>query len=840
MNTFRSKLRRRRDELLRRSSDESDEWQFVPFNPSVYPANNNNNITFNNNDGVGGILLGRMGREGEKEGRGREGKEGDCSSSSPKPALRPWALKRASWHDNYPPVPPHGHGSVVRRSFPLPRPPSRDSSPPPLPPHGQGYPGSVPPWYGAQFLHMASVNYPASVPPGQSRPENVVPKRDAQRVVTESDLTVAVSLNAPGKISASSVPSESSICSSVPKNVKVNTQSHGMGSPLYQEPTATPSTHSSGLTAIRGSFSNALDQSSFPNAASEDVSGPGTSRPNSSGSQPNSTNSMHSFDGVLPKGSQPGSMCSKTIAGIQVSPEGTPPPVPPHGRPTVPPHVGSPKVCVTMSASTLPPMPTVPLPPPPVPAHALTDINQLQKTNNDNLHQIVPSCSQGQEVSQYCPNSLPLNQLQHKYKHESIQSVNLIKCLQENQEHHIQSESAMNPPSQPINQSINKGVRELNSNVPSSVMQNAKTSASKVQSSKLPLSNLKSTSNVPTENPTSPGSPEYKTPVDQLPEYQSPTRGSPPSTTPMRTKKHKIHPPTRSKNRGSAYIPPSQKKKNNIPPTQVQNSRNTFVPPSTSVCAKSHRMGMQSQGSSSASAHNHNQITFPQKPGNTRGSPSIVSTRAQVHNFHTSCQSDSRVSPPTPPQRVVVPPSAPSRSLSADNPSQYFTSRTFSREPPSPALTQRTYSMDNPPPTPTRTVSIENPPPTPTRTLSMENPSLAITPMSYSNDNPDHSVSSNLKQHVTPRTFSTTTGNPTHTRTHSTAKKKVFTSYYHRRSLCPRIYKLIKILKLTKFGKVIMKTGVPRPSKESVLTHQAGAKNYVAEAVAKTSATSSS
>ncbi|KAK3887559.1 hypothetical protein Pcinc_008265 [Petrolisthes cinctipes] len=631
MNTFRSKLRRRRDELLRRSSDESDEWQFVPFNPSVYPANNNNNITFNNNDGVGGILLGRMGREGEKEGRGREGKERDCSSSSsPKPALRPWALKRASWHDNYPPVPPHGHGSVVRRSFPLPRPPSRDSSPPPLPPHGQGYPGSVPPWYGAQFLHMASVNYPASVPPGQSRPENVVSKRDAQRVVTESDLTVAVSLNAPGQISALSVPSESSICSSDPKNVKVNTQSHGMGSTLYEGPTANPSTHSSGLTAIRGSFSNALDQSSIPNAASEDVSGPGTSRPNSSGSQPNSTNSMHSFDGVLAKGSQPGSMCSNTLAGIHVSPEGTPPPVPPHGRPTVPPHVVSPNVCVTMSVSTLPPMPTVPLPPPPVPAHALTEVNQLQKiqtTNNDNLHQIVPS--------------------------------------------------------------------------------------------------------------------EYKTPVDQLPEYQSPTRGSPPSTTPMRTKKHhKIPPPTRSKNRGSAYIPPSQKKKNNIPPTQVQNSRNTFLPPSsTSVCAQNHSMGMQSQGSShappSAPAHIQNQITFPQNPGNTGVSPSPVSARAQVHNFHTSCQTDSRVSPPTPPQRVVAPPSAPSRSLSADNPSQYFTSRTFSREPPSPALTQRTYSMDNPPPTPTRTVSIENPPPTPTRTLSMENPSLAITPRkSYSHQNP--------------------------------------------------------------------------------------------------------
>ncbi|KAK3887561.1 hypothetical protein Pcinc_008267 [Petrolisthes cinctipes] len=57
---------------------------------------------------------------------------------------------------------------------------------------------------------------------------------------------------------------------------------------------------------------------------------------------------------------------------------------------------------------------------------------------------------------------------------------------------------------------------------------------------------------------------------------------------------------------------------------------------------------------------------------------------------------------------------------------------------------------------------------------------------------------------------------------------------------CVLLVATVVILKLTRTGKVIMKTGVPRPSKESVLTHQAGAEYYVAEAVAEVSAIFSS
>ncbi|XP_071526488.1 uncharacterized protein [Panulirus ornatus] len=166
MNTFRSKLRRRRDELFRRGSDESDEWQFVPFNPSVYPAINNN--TLNNNTNL----------------NGRSCSGGPEAPPTPKPALRPWYLQRASWHEGHPPIPPHGHGSEVKGYFPLP--PCPEPSPPPLPPHGHDYPGSVPPWYGAQF-HAAPMQYPASVPPGQVRPSPVVLRRAARGPAPSTD-----------------------------------------------------------------------------------------------------------------------------------------------------------------------------------------------------------------------------------------------------------------------------------------------------------------------------------------------------------------------------------------------------------------------------------------------------------------------------------------------------------------------------------------------------------------------------------------------------------------------------------------------------------------------------
>ena len=134
MNTFRSKLRKRRDELFRRSSDDdADEWQFVPFNHSVF-----------------------SGATIASTGSGRN------NGSAKSVGLRPWALKRASWHDGAaPPVPPHSSSSSLL---------------PPCP-ETELYPGSVPQWYGAQMPIKISNGsaYPQSVPSGQSRPSNLSP-----------------------------------------------------------------------------------------------------------------------------------------------------------------------------------------------------------------------------------------------------------------------------------------------------------------------------------------------------------------------------------------------------------------------------------------------------------------------------------------------------------------------------------------------------------------------------------------------------------------------------------------------------------------------------------------
>ncbi|XP_050692154.1 rho guanine nucleotide exchange factor 5-like isoform X3 [Eriocheir sinensis] len=469
MNTFRSKLRRRRDELFRRGSDESDEWQFVPFNPSVYPANNNNSHTLNNN--------------------GTTSPGEPSAPPLPKPALRPWALQRASWHEGHPPVPPHGHGSVAKSYFPLP--PCPDPSPPPLPPHGHGYPmypGSVPPWYGAQF-HVSGLNYPASVPPGQARPSPVVLRRatrapppPAEEPSSErgssrpnSGGPTATSggsrpnSGGPTASSGGSRPNSggptASSGGSRPNsggptassggsrpNSGGPTASSGGSRPNSGGPTASsggsrpnsagPIASSGGPTTSVGSFrSNSVGAAPATTVPRSSSGGPGPlatgSRPNSGGPPPSGGSHRPTSGGLAPSttGSRPAGVRGHSRPNSIASMEGlgsivAPPRVPPRPNsgcsdvvdglalspegpaPEVPPH-GRPKVPPhlisprnNIPGATLPPPPTVPLPPPPVPAHAPTKPTHL------NLEHLTP----------YLASLLPGGEAQQQQDEESPQS----------------------------------------------------------------------------------------------------------------------------------------------------------------------------------------------------------------------------------------------------------------------------------------------------------------------------------------------------------------------------------------------------------------------------------
>ncbi|KAF2364278.1 hypothetical protein FHG87_004971, partial [Trinorchestia longiramus] len=148
MNTFKLKLRKRRDEFFRRTSDEdADEWQFVPFNPSVF--------------------------SGATLSSSASSRNGSAKGSGP---LRPWALQRASWHDGAPPVPAHQRGTDVGLYLPV-------------GPGSELYPGSVPQWYGAQ-LPVSLCNgsaYPQSVPSGQARPAHISSYAHGQASLSEDD-----------------------------------------------------------------------------------------------------------------------------------------------------------------------------------------------------------------------------------------------------------------------------------------------------------------------------------------------------------------------------------------------------------------------------------------------------------------------------------------------------------------------------------------------------------------------------------------------------------------------------------------------------------------------------
>ncbi|MPC43873.1 hypothetical protein E2C01_037527 [Portunus trituberculatus] len=428
MNTFRSKWRRRRDELFRRGSDESDEWQFVPFNPSVYPANNNNSHTINNN--------------------GTTSPSEPSAPPLPKPALRPWALQRASWHEGHPPVPPHGHGSVVKTYYPLP--PCPDPSPPPLPPHGHGhghpmYPGSVPPWYGAQF-HMSQLNYPASVPPGQARPSPVVLRRTPRQAPppAESSPPSGTSRPTSGGPTANSRTSRPNSSGAVPStgdsrpNSVGPTATTGGSRPNSSGSISTTGNSKSNSGGITSNTGVSRPNSSGPGASSGGsrpssggpTSTPGSSRPSSGstgGSRPNSGGPFVGNESSIgaPKASRPSSGCSDTLDGPSLSPEGPAPEVPPHGRPAVPPHLVSPRN--NIPGATLPPPPTVPLPPPPVPAHAPGPV----KPTHLNLEHLTPYLAsllptneesqqqQEQQEGTGSPNSpeykLPVDQV-HEYR----------------------------------------------------------------------------------------------------------------------------------------------------------------------------------------------------------------------------------------------------------------------------------------------------------------------------------------------------------------------------------------------------------------------------------------
>lgn len=168
MNTFRSKLRRRRNELFRKNSDEdNDEWQFVAFNPTVYPSPQPSGTIGNNKTITVAALNGNYASPSADHQL--------TPVPSHKASLRPWALKRASWHDGAPPVPPHGQGHTSKAQ-PRPLPPCPESTQAPaVPPHNDApsYPGSVPNWYGSQYQVSYGAGYPLSVPSRQSRPTHL-------------------------------------------------------------------------------------------------------------------------------------------------------------------------------------------------------------------------------------------------------------------------------------------------------------------------------------------------------------------------------------------------------------------------------------------------------------------------------------------------------------------------------------------------------------------------------------------------------------------------------------------------------------------------------------------
>ena len=127
MNTFRTKLNKRRDELFRKSDGvPTDEWQFVPFNKSVYSG-----------------------------GSGAPHTNNSASNNEAQNNLRPWVLKRGSWHDGVqpPPVPRHSERLTAREGIDF-------------------YPGSVPQWYGGlEPMYLSTCDgYPLSVPSGPPPP----------------------------------------------------------------------------------------------------------------------------------------------------------------------------------------------------------------------------------------------------------------------------------------------------------------------------------------------------------------------------------------------------------------------------------------------------------------------------------------------------------------------------------------------------------------------------------------------------------------------------------------------------------------------------------------------
>ncbi|XP_047501031.1 basic proline-rich protein-like isoform X1 [Penaeus chinensis] len=486
MNTFRSKLRRRRDELFRRGSDDSDEWQFVPFNPSVYPANNNNSLSnLTNNNGASS--------------------PGDAGlPPTPKPALRPWAMQRASWHECQPPVPPHGHGSVVKGHFPLP--PCPDGNPPPLPPHGFGYPGSVPNWYGSQFP-APPVHYPASVPPGQSRPSPVVLRRAAQADERRpeagprppndgprppSDLPRPPSGGPPLPSDGPRPPSGG------PRPPSGGPRPPSGGPPLPSEGPRPPSGGSllpsdgprplgSGPPLISEGPRPPSGVPAFASDGPKPLSGPplpsGGPRPPSAGSRGGSGPSS----GCSKGGSRPSSGSFDVIDGVLISPEGPPPQVPPHGRPAVPPHLVSPRNNMPPASfsttGVLPPPPTVPIPPPPVPAHA-SDIPD-------------PPGQECGPFPRYSPNPVPASASRH--------SLFLSADEGPHWPHAPGPATVPFPGGMPRNRGA-QPPHNLNLDDLAALL------APGYQAS--------------SDQEASPDSPEYKQPVDQSPEYKSPCDSS--------------------------------------------------------------------------------------------------------------------------------------------------------------------------------------------------------------------------------------------------------------------------------------------------------------------------
>ena len=285
MNTLKNALRKRRDEFLGRGShNDSEEWQFVPFNPSVFS----------------GVASPTPLRNGSVK-------------STLNGGLRPWAVKRATWHEGAPAIPPHSDASLYSDY-------STDL-----------YPGSVPQWYGRPLgLANNGSAYPQSVPSGHRRPHlNFNSSAHDDDVLYRRPLTAQRAPPKPRPVSAGHVsdkPSDQDFLPPVPPH---NSSTH------------CPSMHKSHSTPHYSAYSPRPLKSSLtplPDHREEDSTSPSPEYTLPVSPSPPPVPAHHT---LLNPPTQPPPVpqhLSLSSRNIPLHASQFVPPVPPHNKPLVPPH----------------------------------------------------------------------------------------------------------------------------------------------------------------------------------------------------------------------------------------------------------------------------------------------------------------------------------------------------------------------------------------------------------------------------------------------------------------------------------------------------------------------